>query len=210
MLAQTTPFFWLNFFDIFDHLGYKIKSTFSGAYLSNSIYVFPILHQLFSSKDTDLFRQVWHSVRQFVHVYFRLESGGKAIPLCIFSFNFLVIKCVVSVRAWLKAEPFAVVKLLQYCLSAERATTTMQNDSYAKYSFIVVAEQVLERLEGWKRTSKSSGGQGASEGTVFWVRWVKPFATTPPLPNVLISVQFIWSHQGSGTSSRDSSFYTRS
>lgn len=31
MLVQTTPFFWLNFFDIFDQLGYKIKSTFSGA-----------------------------------------------------------------------------------------------------------------------------------------------------------------------------------
>ena len=56
------------------------------------------MHQLFSSKDTDLFRQVCHSVRQFVHVYFRLERGEKAIPLCIFSFNFLVIKCVMSAR----------------------------------------------------------------------------------------------------------------
>lgn len=56
------------------------------------------MHQLFSSKDTDLFRQVWHSVRQLVHVYFRLERGEKAIPLCIFSFNFLVIKCVMAVR----------------------------------------------------------------------------------------------------------------
>lgn len=56
------------------------------------------MHQLFSSKDTDLFRQVCHSVRQFVHVYFRLERGEKAIPLCIFSFNFLVIECVMSAR----------------------------------------------------------------------------------------------------------------
>lgn len=94
------------------------------------MYVFPILHQPFSSRDADLFRQVWRSVRQFVHVYLRLERRAKATALCIFSFNFPVIKCVVSVSDSLIEGPALCCCEIALVLSrCRRVALAKQNDS---------------------------------------------------------------------------------
>jgi len=55
-----------------------------------------------------------------------------------------------------------------------------------RQSFIAVAEQVLERLEGGKRVSKTSGGQ---DGYGCMVPWLKEPFSVSPLRNVLTSVQ---------------------
>lgn len=69
-------------------------------------------------------------MRQFVHVYLRLERGAKAIALCIFSFNFAVMKCVMSVSDSLIEGPALCCCEITRALSRRgRVASAKQNDS---------------------------------------------------------------------------------
>lgn len=73
-------------------------------------------------------------MRQFAHVYLRLERGGKAIPLCIFSFNFPVIKCVMSVSDNLiEGSVLCCCEITVVLSRYRRVASTKQNDSQTKF-----------------------------------------------------------------------------
>lgn len=66
--------------------------------------------------------------------FLKLESGGKEKPLCIFSFNFSVIKCVMSVSdSLIEDSALCWCEIIIVPSRCRRVTSTKQNDSQAKF-----------------------------------------------------------------------------
>lgn len=115
-----------------------------------------------SPRDTDLVRQIWHSVRQFVHVFLRLESGGKAKHLCIFSFNFSVIKSVMSVSdSLIEGSALCCCEIIIVLSRGRRVASTKQNVSQASF----YQSQVWR---GWRNEKESKRFLEARMGTAIW------------------------------------------